>query len=69
MIYGYVRVSTREQNEERQMIAMREFGVDRIFTDKQSGKDFLRPEYQKLLRKLKKEEIMLGNILIKQPVK
>ena len=46
MIYGYVRVSTREQNEERQMIAMREFGVNRVFLDKQSGKDFLRPQYQ-----------------------
>ena len=59
MIYGYVRVSTREQNEERQLIAMREFGVDRIFTDKQSGKDFLRPEYQKLLRKLKKDDVLV----------
>lgn len=54
MIYGYVRVSTREQNEERQLIAMRDFGADRIFTDKQSGKDFDRPQYQKLLRKIKK---------------
>lgn len=59
MIYGYVRVSTREQNEERQMIAMREFGVDRVFMDKQSGKDFLRPEYQKLLRKLKKDDVLV----------
>ena len=59
MIYGYVRVSTREQNEERQVIAMREFGVDRVFTDKQSGKDFLRPEYQKLLRKLKKDDVLV----------
>lgn len=48
MIYGYVRVSTREQNAERQLIAMREFGVDRIFTDKQSGKDFDRPQYLSL---------------------
>lgn len=59
MIYGYVRVSTREQNEERQMIAMREFGVDKIFLDKQSGKDFLRPQYQKLLRKLKKDDTLV----------
>lgn len=59
MTYGYVRVSTREQNEERQMIAMREFGVDRIFLDKQSGKDFLRPQYQKLLRKLKKDDVLV----------
>ena len=59
MIYGYVRVSTREQNEERQMIAMREFGVDRVFLDKQSGKDFLRPQYQKLMRKLKKDDVLV----------
>ena len=52
MIYGYVRVSTREQNEERQLIAMRDFGVDRIFTDKQSGKDFDRPQYPRILSKL-----------------
>ncbi|MDR0906104.1 MAG: recombinase family protein [Oscillospiraceae bacterium] len=52
--YGYVRVSSREQNEDRQLDAMRDFGVqaDNIFTDKQSGKDFARPEYQRLLRKL-----------------
>ncbi len=59
MIYGYVRVSTREQNEERQLIAMRDFGVDRILTDKQSGKDFDRPQYQKLLRKLKKDDVLV----------
>ena len=59
MIYGYVRVSTREQNEERQLIAMRDFGVDLIFTDKQSGKDFDRPQYQKLLRKLKKDDVLV----------
>ena len=59
MIYGYVRVSTREQNEERQMIAMREFGVDRIFMDKQSGKDFDRPQFQKLLRKIKKDDVLV----------
>lgn len=59
MIYGYVRVSTREQNEERQLIAMRDYGVDRIFTDKQSGKDFDRPQYQKLLRRLKKDDVLV----------
>ncbi len=54
-IYGYVRVSTKEQNEDRQMIAMREFGVEEshVILDKQSGKDFERPGYRKLLRKLK----------------
>ena len=55
MEYGYVRVSTKEQNEDRQMIAMREFGIEerRIVLDKQSGKDFGRPGYRRLLRKLK----------------
>ena len=53
--YGYVRVSTKEQREARQMIAMHEFGIDEqhIFVDKQSGKDFNRPQYKKLLRKIK----------------
>ncbi len=54
-MYGYIRVSTREQNEDRQVIAMREFGVPdgNVVTDKQSGKDFARPGYLRLLRKLK----------------
>ena len=53
--YGYVRVSTKEQNEDRQIIAMREFGVqtDSIIMDKQSGKDFDRPGYRRLVRRLK----------------
>jgi len=53
--YGYVRVSTRDQNEERQMIAMREVGIPEknIYLDKQSGKDFDRPKYIKLVRKLR----------------
>ena len=53
--YGYVRVSSKEQNEDRQLIAMRNFGVQdsNIFLDKQSGKDFNRKAYYKLLRKLK----------------
>ena len=56
MEYGYARVSTKEQNELRQLIALREFGLtDRaIFVDKQSGKDFDRRSYQRLLRKLKR---------------
>ena len=51
-LYGYVRVSTKDQNEARQKLAMLEFGVseENIILDKQSGKDFLRPGYQKLLR-------------------
>ena len=52
--YGYIRVSTREQNEDRQRIAMREAGIaeSNIFLDKQSGKDFDRPGYRHVLRKL-----------------
>ena len=59
-VYGYIRVSTREQNEDRQLIALREIGVPEknIFLDKQSGKDFNRPQYKKLLRKLKKDDLL-----------
>ncbi len=59
-IYGYVRVSTREQNEDRQLIALREVGVEDkfVYMDKQSGKDFNRPNYKKLLRKLKKDDLL-----------
>ena len=55
MEYGYARVSTREQNEERQLIALREFGLNdgQVILDKQSGKDFDRRGYRRLLRKLK----------------
>lgn len=60
-IYGYVRVSTKEQNEDRQMIAMREFGVadNNIVLDKQSGKNFERPGYRRLVRKLKAEDTLV----------
>ena len=55
MEYGYVRVSTREQNEQRQLIALRDFGVadKRIYMDKQSGKDFERSNYKRMIRKIK----------------
>lgn len=58
--YGYVRVSSSDQNEERQMVEMRKLGIqeERIYKDKQSGKDFNRPMYQKMLRKLKKGDIL-----------
>ena len=58
--YGYVRVSTKDQNEDRQIIAMHEHGVpgSNIYTDKQSGKDFQRPKYRKLLRKLKRNDLL-----------
>lgn len=61
IVYGYVRVSTKEQNEARQLIAMQEFGIEpkHIFLDKQSGKDFNRPQFQKLLRKLKKNDTLV----------
>lgn len=54
-IYGYVRVSSQEQNEDRQLIAMEESGVERanIFIDKQSGKDFDRPNYKRLIKRLR----------------
>lgn len=61
MIYGYVRVSTREQKEDRQLIAMEEYGVSRenIYLDKQSGKDFNRANYIKLVKKLKKGDVLV----------
>ncbi len=59
-IYGYIRVSTREQNEDRQLIALREMSIPErnIFMDKQSGKDFNRPQYKKLVRKMKKDDLL-----------
>lgn len=61
MEYGYIRVSTREQNEQRQLIAMREFGIseNRIYMDKQSGKDFDRKNYRKLVRRLKRDDTLV----------
>lgn len=58
--YGYCRVSTASQNEDRQLIAMAEMNVPEknIYVDKQSGKDFNRPQYKKLLRKLNKNTIL-----------
>ena len=58
--YGYIRVSTREQNEDRQLIALREMHIaeSNIFIDKQSGKDFNRPQYKRLVRKLKKDDLL-----------
>ena len=58
--YGYVRVSSTDQNEDRQMLEMKKLGIKQsnIFLDKQSGKDFNRPSYQKLLTKLKKGDLL-----------
>lgn len=59
--YAYVRVSSKDQNEERQLIALRDAGVDKkdIFVDKQSGKDFDRPAYKRLIKKLKPDDTLL----------
>ena len=59
-VYGYVRVSSRDQNEDRQLIALRGKGVeDRfIYMDKVSGKDFNRPQYKKLVKKLKPGDLL-----------
>ena len=59
-IYGYVRVSSLDQNEGRQLVEMRKVGVDekRIYKDKQSGKDFDRPNYKRLIKKLKKGDLL-----------
>ena len=60
-VYGYVRVSTKDQNEARQVIAMEGFGVERrhIFLDRQSGKDFNRPQCRRFLRRLKKDDTLV----------
>ena len=59
-IYGYMRVSSKEQNEDRQRIALIEMGVPEknIYMDKQSGKDFERKQYKKLLRKLDEKSVL-----------
>lgn len=60
MTYGYARVSSLEQNEERQLIALKKAGVRRktLYVDKQSGKDFQRPQYQRMLQRLKKDDLL-----------
>ena len=60
MTYGYVRVSSKDQNEARQVISMQEAEIDksRIYIDKQSGKDFERPAYRKLMKKLKRGDVL-----------
>ena len=59
-IYGYVRCSCKEQNEDRQIIALRDAGVPQrqIYVDKQSGKDFDRPLFNRLLRKLDNDSVL-----------
>lgn len=59
-VYGYARVSSMDQNEDRQIISLMQLGVDEknIYVDKQSGKDFDRPKYKRLLRKLRKGDLL-----------
>ena len=59
--YGYIRVSTKEQNPERQFIALAKWSVPRenIYMDQISGKDFVRPQYKKLLRKLRQGDVLV----------
>ena len=59
-VYGYVRVSTREQNEDRQIMALNEKKVPKknIYIDKQSGKDFQRPMYHRMLKKLRRDDLI-----------
>ncbi len=56
-VYGYIRVSSKEQNEERQLVSIKQLGIPEknIFIEKQSGKDFNRAIYKKMLNKLKKK--------------
>lgn len=58
--YGYIRVSTKEQHEDRQLIAIQGLNISQknIYIDKQSGKDFHRPQYRRLVRRLKKDDIL-----------
>lgn len=60
-IYGYIRVSTKDQNEDRQKIALAQFPVpsENIFMDKLSGKDFNRPQYKRLVKKLRKGDMLV----------
>ena len=61
MNYGYVRVSTKEQNEDRQLIAFDESGIkiNKIYMDKQSGKDFDRTEYKKMIKRLRRGDVLV----------
>lgn len=58
--YGYIRVSSRDQNEDRQRIALHGAGIpdENVYMDKQSGKDFNRPQYKRLLRKMKRDDLL-----------
>lgn len=59
-VYGYIRVSSTDQNEDRQLIALRgcEVPEQNLYVDKQSGKDFERPEYRRMLKRLKRDDLL-----------
>ena len=59
-IFGYIRVSSRDQKEDRQLIALKELAIPEknIFIDKQSGKDFKRPQYRKMIRRVRKDDLL-----------
>ena len=61
MDYGYVRVSTKEQNEQRQVVSLLQFGLEEknIYMDKQSGKDFERKNYKRLMKKMKADDTLV----------
>lgn len=59
--YGYIRVSSKDQNEDRQIVALGPYGIAKknMYIDKQSGKDFERPAYRRLLRKLRRDDLLV----------
>lgn len=59
-VYGYIRVSSSDQNEDRQLVALRDCEVPErnLYVDKQSGKDFERPEYRRMLKRLKRDDLL-----------
>ncbi len=61
LIFGYIRVSSREQNEDRQVIALKEFDIPEknLYIDKQSGKDFDRKEYKRLIKRIRKDDLIV----------
>ena len=60
LLYGYIRVSSTDQNEDRQRLAFQELAIPakNVFTDKQSGKDFDRPSYKRMVRRMKKDDLL-----------
>lgn len=60
-IFGYIRVSTKDQHTDRQAVALSEFSIPKknLYIDKQSGKDFLRPAYRKMMRRVKRDDLII----------